>query len=334
MHPLRSFLLNLIDPWILLAGILFGLTLSIRLFAPLAAGIVLIYLFWKRGRRAISPSIAYCGLALVATYLTWPYLWGAPVQRIEKSWEVMNAFSMQGSWSDLPKLLGTQYTEPAILLAVVGMLIVSAEFIRGKRYGLFILFLCWTILPVGILILRRSHLYDNFRQVLFVIPPFFILAGLTIEKLNKFLRHPAWIGFFILLASLPGIVADVKLHPYQYIYYNKFVTVVDAEIRLNRDYWATSLKETAQYLNSVAPANSSILVCGPIYSITPYLRSDLKTTSNCNDGEEFEVASRYVVLTRAKNFQMAHTPPLEVVYTVVRENSILAVVKSVATNLK
>ncbi len=133
-----------------------GLTLSIRILAPLAGGLVLVYMLWKIGKRAVYPAIVYLGLAWVTTYLTWPYLWGAPIKHLIKSWQVMNAFADPGPWYSLPSLLVTQYTETAVILSAVGLVIAGLEFIRGKRSGLLFLVVGWTLLPLGYLVVKRS----------------------------------------------------------------------------------------------------------------------------------------------------------------------------------
>jgi hypothetical protein len=325
----RRFLRCLVNPWVLLAGILLGLTLSIRLFAPLAGGLVLLYLFWKARGRGIYAALAYGFIALVTTYLTWPYLWGAPVRHIIKSWEVMNAFSVQGSRSSLPLLLAFQYTEPAVILAIAGILIAIVGFIRGDRTGLLFLFLGWTVLPLGFLIWKESYLYDNFRQVLFLIPPFFLMAGLAIEKIIHLIRRPVPVVAFIFLICLPGFWADIRLHPYQYIYYNQFIGGVSkASLDYNTDYWATSFKETAHYLNETTPANSSILVCGPVNLLQPFLRTDLKATEGCKEGAGTGGQADLVVIYTRHNIHTQNYPHAEVIYSVNRENAVLAVVKS------
>ena len=327
--PFRLFLRRLINPWVLLAGILLGLTVSIRLFAPLAGGLVLLYLFWKARWQAIYAAIAYGFIAVVTTYLTWPYLWSAPVKHLIKSWEVMNAFSVPGSWSSLPSLLAFQYTEPAVILAIVGFIISIVEFLRGKQTGLLFLFLGWTVLPLSYLICKESHLYDNFRQVLFLIPPFFMMAGLALDRIINLIRRPVLVVSFIFIISLPGIWADIRLHPYQYIYYNQFIGGVGkASLEHNTDYWGTSFKETAQYLNETVPTNSTILVCGPVNLLEPFLRADLNAKEGCKEGAETGETPDFVVIYTRHNIHTRNYPHAEVIYSVNRENAVLAVVKS------
>lgn len=330
-RPFRRFLSFLINPWVILAGVIFGLTLSIRLFAPLAAGLVLVYFFWKAGRRAVFPSLAYMAIASITTYLTWPYLWDAPIKHLIKSWEFMNAFSLSGSWSSLPTLLATQYTVPAVLLALAGIIISIVEAIRGKRSVLFLFLLGWTLLPLAVLILRESILYNNFRQVLFVIPPLFMVAGVAIERVNGFLKRPAMIGLFILLMILPGIWSAIKLHPYQYVYYNELVLGRKSDFReYNGDYWGTSLKELTEYLNTAAPTDAAVRVCSIPLIFEPYLRADLQINYSCDPAPERDGEFDYVVITSPRSLDTVPYAQKDVVCTVGREDSIYGVVISLA----
>lgn len=331
--PLQHFFGTLFNPFVLVAGILLGLTLSIRMFAPLAGALVLIYLFWKGRWQAIFPAAAYGLIAVFTSYLTWPYLWGEPVKRIIKSWQVMNAFSLPGSVWSLPTLLGIQYTETAVLLALAGFVIAIVEWIRGKRSGLLFLFLGWSVLPMIVLMARHASLYNNFRQVLFIIPPFFMIAGLAIDRIIRYFHRPSITAALILIILVPGLWADVKLHPYEYVYYNQFIGGVNpASHRYEIDYWAVSVKEAALYLNEAAPLNSTILACAPPFTLDLYLRADLKVTA-CEAGQippaiqyDYYIASGHGFITKL------YYPQAKVVFSVDRENTPLTVVKSLKGN--
>ena len=127
----------------------------------------------------------------------------------------MREFSNPGSLLSLPNLLGLQYTEPAVILSIVGIVIAAILLIQKNRADLSLMFLAWTALPLGIIIWERTSLYDNFRQILFVMPPFFIMAGLAIEKIINFIRQPILIAVFLLLTLLPGETwrATLTWHP-------------------------------------------------------------------------------------------------------------------------
>ncbi len=66
---------------IILAGILSGLVVSIRVIGPLAGVLVFLYFMFKPGRHSLGGMIIYFILAILALYISWPYLWSSPVTR-------------------------------------------------------------------------------------------------------------------------------------------------------------------------------------------------------------------------------------------------------------
>jgi len=83
--------------------------------------------------------------------------------------------------------------------------------------------LLWFVLPLAALIVSRSPLYDNFRQVIFILPPVFFVCGLGLDWLFQRIRAPVVCGVIVAALALPGILAGIQLHPYEYIYYNSFI---------------------------------------------------------------------------------------------------------------
>lgn len=93
-------------------------------------------------------------------------------------------------------------------------------------------------------------MYDNFRQILFLIPPIFLLAGIALDAIFQFARK-WWVRSILLfILVLPGIYWCWNLHPYEYIYYNSLVGNIEgAKNRFDLDYWMTSFRETTLFLN-------------------------------------------------------------------------------------
>jgi hypothetical protein len=224
----------------------------------------------------------------------------------------------------LPVLLGIQLTEPVWLLFLAG----SAITLLGAGSGqagektLLGLTTLWFIIPVLGFVLLRPSLYDNFRQLLFLLPPVFLMAGILFSKV----RQPVWQIALIALAVLPGLVNGIRLHPYEYIYYNSFVGGVNgAQRRFELDYWATSYREAAEYVNSVAPANSHVWVEGPAHVFEPFARVDLKVLHAFDPA----IANReyYVVALSRYDLDQIISPDAETVYVVSRGGAPLTVVK-------
>ena len=110
--------------------------------------------------------------------------------------------------------------------------------------------------------------YDNFRHVLFFIPPIFLFSGLAIERLFAKIRSRWLQGMIAVLMIIPGVYSIVDLHPYQYIYYNNYVGGVEGAFRkFESDYWWTSFKDATEFINQHAEENSRILVWGSTHIV-------------------------------------------------------------------
>jgi hypothetical protein len=118
----------------------------------------------------------------------------------------------------------------------------------------------------------------------------------------------------------------VSLHPYEYIYYNRFIGGVDgAANRFELDYWGTSYREAAEYVNQVAPPNATVWLEGPAALFQLYAREDLKTYST-NEAERADHYD-YVVATTRYNLDETAYPDAEIIYEIKRGNAVLTVIK-------
>ena len=328
------------DPWVLAAGGLLGFTTSIRVAGPYAAVIVLIYAIYKSWRKAALLVIPYGLSALVVCYLTWPYLWADPVHHFLTSVLLMSRYPWNG-WilfqganlpaPDLPAyflpyLMTVQFTEVVPALFLLGLALSAWAFVRGRQREPFALALLWLVLPVVGIVVSRSTLYNNFRQELFLIPPVFITGGIALEALFSRMRRDVWKALLLAAAVLPGLYADVTLHPYEYIYYNSFVGGVAGVFRVDElDYWATSYREAAQYINQVAPRGATVAVLDPVLVFKDYARRDLKVFSLTDLGPD----ARYdfVVLLSHHGADETVCPSIPPVKTIAREGAVLAAIK-------
>ena len=319
---------------ILFPAILLGFTTSIRILGPFAGLIITYFALRMKGKQAVPALVMYAVIAIVTMYLTWPYLWTDPVGHFVESLKTMSLYPWRGQvlfngvefestelpYSYLPVLFGIQLTEPVWALFIAG-LIAAIVGLREKR-ELIELTILWLIIPFIGFIFLRSALYDNFRQIVFILPPIFLIGGVAFEKI----RNIKWQIVFIAMCLIPGIVGSVRLHPYEYIYYNSFIGGVDsAQGRFELDYWGISYREAAEYVNKIAPPNAAIWVDGPSRLFAIFAREDLKVYS----AGELERAEHYdyVVVTTRYDLDKRAYPNAEIVYRIARGEAILTVIK-------
>jgi len=324
---------------ILLPGIMLGLAVSIRIFGVWSGIIVAGYILWKSGAKAWLVITAYALIAISAMYLTWPYLWPDPMGHFWETVVIMAQHPWPGSVlfngatypandlpaSYVPMLLAIQLTEPVWILFLAGLTVAVYGFVkkRSENIELLALTLVWFILPLVTFVILRPTLYDNFRQSFFIVPPIFFMAGLAFDLIRK----PILQGALIALVLLPGLLASIRLHPYEYVYYNQFIGGADAAVdRFELDYWATSYREAAEEANRIAPPNANVWVDGPAHLFSTFARPDFHIYSS----QEAERADHYdVVVTLARyNLEKTSFPEAKIVYIVIREGAVFAVIRT------
>jgi hypothetical protein len=322
---------------ILPAGIILGLTVSIRIFGVWAGVLVAGYILWKSGKKALLVLGTYALIATFAMYLTWPYLWPNPIGHFWETvgimsrhpWPGMVLFNGAAYRADdlpvsyMPLLLAIQLTEPIWVLFFVGLAAAIFGFATKMEPRELLAFtLVWFALPLATLMLLRPTLYDNFRQSLFLLPPIFFTAGLAFDLVQK----PVLQAALIALVALPGVMASASLHPYEYVYYNQFIGGVgEAMDRFELEYWATSYREAAREANRIAPANADVWVDGPAHLFTRFARPDLHIYSP----QEPERADRYDIVVTLARYDLEKTsfPDAPIVYRVTREDAVFAVIR-------
>ncbi len=333
---------NLRKPAVLWAGLWLGLSTSIRVAGPAAGVLIGGYAISKMRRKALIPLVAYFAIAALITYATWPGLWDFPIFRFIEHLTSVTEFGWKGKvlFQDayhelnelprnyLPVLLSLQFTEPVIVLFVLGTLVGAVRLYRGSiDRAAMILLLLWLFTPITLAVIFRPRMYDNFRHFLFVIPPIFVLTGLGLGFLFSRIRSRALSAALLIALVLPGLFWIVRLHPYQYVYYNSLAGGVSGAFRrYELDYWATSYREATDYLNDLAPPNSTVFVWGPAHIVQAYARSDLKV-ERYNSPFRGENPPDFVVITTRFDKDLEEFTDAREVYRIGRLGALFAVVK-------
>lgn len=331
--------------WFILiaTGIMLGLSISTRTGGAFSGALISIYFLARSGKKSIPVLMAYLSMALFVSYITWPYLWQNPIGNFLESLAVSSEFDWSASVlfqgtryhanalppRYLPVLLSLQFTEPVILLFVMGVILGIIKIVkRNDDWMELSLILVWFFVPAILVIIVKPLMYDNFRHWLFILPPIFVLAGCALEALFQ-LINPRVLKLLVLLVLLfPGFYWGVNLHPYQYIYYNAFVGGVEGAFRkYELDYWVTSYREATLYLNENAPLNSKVLVVGPRRIFMSYAREDLNQGWFRVEQVEETTEAVYVIVMTRYDRDLTYFLDGKVVYTVNRDGADLAVVK-------
>jgi dolichyl-phosphate-mannose-protein mannosyltransferase len=116
------------------------------------------------------------------------------------------------------------------------------------RHGLLILAI---VLPVAFVAVTKAVVYDAERHLLFTIPLLAVVSAIGVHGALDLSRR--WIpAAVIVVAGLLALAAVdmVRLHPYQYIYFNRALAggLNSAASKFDTDYWGLSYKEGATWI--------------------------------------------------------------------------------------
>jgi len=125
-----------------------------------------------------------------------------------------------------------------------------------------LLLLTSAFFPLAVVVLTRTPLYDGLRHILFIIPPLGIAAVLGLLHARAHLQttyfRRTWTALIVLLMALTAWDM-VRLHPHQYIYFNRLFAggLETAAKSYETDYWQNSFKEGIRWIETQFPPRPS-----------------------------------------------------------------------------
>lgn len=230
--------------------------------------------------RAVTVSLLKVGLVAWAIMLPWwPYAQLSPILNPLRAFRRAAHFTdflpatvlFEGRfisanalpWHYLPKsfLIALPEVYAIALVGGITSFVITRLARRGGSAGIDadsqskLLFLVFAILfPLVTAIIMRPVLYDATRHFLFVIPPLAVLAGVALASLLTSAGPRLLKATFALSVTLfagATLIDMVRLHPYQYVFYNRSSGGLQAALgRYETDYWGQSHKEGIDWLIS------------------------------------------------------------------------------------
>lgn len=257
----------------LLAALALGATVAIRVIGPLAGLVVFVYFLLQRNWRALPLFVVYALGGVLVMFVFWPFLWANPVDRVLEvighmsynptelavlfMGQMFRAATLPHRY--FPQMLLTTLTEPTwILFALGAVLAIYKLWKKDWRWlALLGMVVTWFGLMAGYVLLKKPPMYDGFRHFLFTIPPVFALGGLVFQFLYERLKTRLLFAGAVTLLLLPGLLGMVRLHPYEYAYYNSFVGGTGGAYRsYETDYWLTCYKESLEWIRANQPGKT------------------------------------------------------------------------------
>ena len=337
-----------------------GLAIGTRAF-----GLVLLFVYaglfarvlaraWRGPDLGRRRRVALQGLPFTATAVTswlimmiaWPWTQRGPFSRPFEAAQLMSRFprpmevlfkgqltvTTRLPWDYVPTWLGSTLPPLVVILLLLLLPMALLRLRDGSRRpgaaeGILLFLACG---PLFAAITGRVVLYDGIRQLLFVIPLLMVVSSWVAVEILGRSKSRRWRGSVILVAlllSLDPLAGLVRLHPYQYAYFNRLVGGLrGAAPRFETDYWGLALREAAEWVSQnqrLLKSRGVLKVfvphnCAEPTSAGAYLDPAVRLTDN-------NLAANYVLAPTRFGCEQRFLGTT--VFKVQREGAVLAVVK-------
>lgn len=330
-HSFKSSLLR-----VLLLGILFGLAQTTRSLGFSLYILLFVYDFLKRDKNSgfmkffINESLFIFMVFMTSNMvvlLTWPYI---ASNYFKNFFDVLNV-SKQFPWMRNIFFLGRDYHSTELtpfyipiwflvslpIFIIVGTVASLVMFKRFLKNDIYLLSVGALVLNLAMYFVMRPIVYDGVRHFLFLIPFFSMLAAIFVIEISRpgFEKIKKPIYIFVLVNCLLVVVAQVRLFPYTYVYFNEFVGGVKGAYKyFEIDYWNASFKESIEWLKEnelVDGKKYSIYTCSTSLSILNYFTYDMSVAYKANE------ADYAVCLARGNEYKKI---PGEILHVVKRDS--------------
>ena len=152
--------------------------------------------------------------------------------------------------------------------------------------------ICTILSIILLLIFFNINLYDELRQIMFLIPIIFIISLIIFHQFSKKISLIVT-SFFIIFF----IYQNIKLFPYNYLWLNNLNILVQVDKNFEKDYWGVSTRKIADYFNKNDLDDNSCII------------------SNRNDGIKYFLNQQNRCFKSIDNLHKKNTRPFYVAFT-------------------
>ncbi|QQG47063.1 MAG: glycosyltransferase family 39 protein [Candidatus Woesebacteria bacterium] len=307
--------------WIILSGIFLGFGVGTKLNIAFVIFIIMPWLisfilsnFPKRKfaiksfvKKNLSILISLFLIPLIAFsifLISWPYLWGDPVENISKVISFYKEIGLSQTSQQLIPVAGVNtfaiqsliFITPLVILffAILGIIFVIKR-IKSEKQKTGFLFLLWFAIPILRVSISGTNIYGGLRQIMEYIPAMAILSGLGAQTIaekiiKKFHFNKNLVYFLLVLFFVPLIAKFIKIHPNENLYYNPLIGGLAGAKERNFPYWGETYGETYRqatvWFAKNASKNSKLVFAYELMPNIPiiFLRTDINFSNTFRSG--------------------------------------------------
>ena len=144
---------------------------------------------------------------------------------------------------------------PILILFGILLFIVNEKKIFSSNTNKFSLgsIIISSLLIIFLLIFLNINLYDEIRQIMFLIPLILIVSFTGLFYIKRKLSY-----FLVIFFIIFFIFQNIKIFPYNYLWLNNLTNLMDINKKFELDYWGVSTKNITKILDE---KNSELNLC-------------------------------------------------------------------------
>ena len=226
--------------------------------------------------------ILFITLFFIAFYLFHPSFWNSPYEIIDAIkymsnhiqtvctitfGECMKAQELPSSYIPLWLFIKLPIF---ILLGLIILPIIEKKLFSKEENSILIGSLVISILSIILLLIFfKVNLYDELRQVLFLVPLILIVSLSVIYFYKKELSYFIVFSYIVLFTY-----QNFKIFPYNYLWLNSISNYTKVTNVFERDYWGVSTSNLANYFKNNLPNNNECIISNRGHGIKSLLNND------------------------------------------------------------
>jgi len=271
--------------------------------------------FLPRSALRFAPAIVIGYVIMIAA---WPWAWLAPLNPLRAifsfahfHYEIRTIVAGEiYRMADVPWWYVPFYLLIKVPLVVYSgvLLAIAASVLAFARDGLsglhrrhvetaFLVFVA--IFPVLCEAIAEGPAFTGMRHFLFILPPLAVIAGIGFDATLNALSPRRWLeagaAAALLLIFASNVSVLVRLHPYEYMFYNPMVGGLEgAARRYEMDYWVNMMPEAVRVLHDYlglaaekSPRIYTVGVCGEKFSFENYADKRLQASPGWLEADFF-----------------------------------------------
>lgn len=227
-------------------------------------------LYKKKERLYIKSFVFYCSCLVAFIILFWPILWEGPIDHFINAFKEMSQFHWNEAvffqevyikatdlpWDYLPVWISITTPIPYLILFLIGLFFIFKQCLTSPINFIFYmreqqLMLMSFVVPLLMIIILESVVYDGWRHVFFIYPAFIMIGIYGLSYLYKLLnKRKSVVSILVALVICYNAVAMIQLHPNEYVYFNSFAgkDMKQVKERYEMDYYGVSSIQALEYI--------------------------------------------------------------------------------------